>query len=448
MKRGLVSFVSLGHGDSTLRAERAADRLARADAVIDTPTLATKLLLELAGQGKRVARTVAGDAGESPLVAAEALALARAGARFEVVPGAGAGAAAFAFAGVVGPAVVAETSRVGEALAGKPVDAAVTLVASPGTAFQRVVVTTVHEVAEKARLLATPSVLVALGEPDDSLRWFERQALFGKRVLVTRARGQASVTASLLRELGAEPVVVPAIEIRAPSDPGPLERALGQLQGGAYPWVVFTSANGVKYTWEALARLGGDARAFGSAKIAAIGPATAHALSHHGLRADLVAPEFRGESLAAELLDVIRATESTGASARVLIARAARAREVLPDALRKAGHQVDVVTAYETLPAPPEAFAALGSDLEGGVVDAVTFTSSSTVSALCDGLGPRAAELLGRTRVASIGPVTTDTARDRGLRVDVTAAEYTVHGLVRALVESYESPLEPVARTL
>jgi uroporphyrinogen III methyltransferase/synthase len=163
------------------------------------------------------------------------------------------------------------------------------------------------------------------------------------------------------------------------------------------------------------------------------------------LRADLVAPEFRGESLAAELVDVIR---STGASARVLIARAARARDVLPEALRSAGHSVDVAAAYETLRAPAETFAALGRDLERGVIDAVTFTSSSTVSGLCDGLGPRAAELLGRVRVASIGPVTTDTARDRGLRVDVTAAEYTVPGLVRALAESYESPLEPVARTL
>jgi uroporphyrinogen III methyltransferase/synthase len=201
----------------------------------------------------------------------------------------------------------------------------------------------------------------------------------------------------------------------------------------------------VERTWEALARAGGDARAFGTAKIAAIGPATARALGDHGLRADLVAPEFRGESLAAELLDAVR---SSGVSARVLIARAARARDVLPEALRSAGHPVDVVAAYETLPAPPEAFAALSRDLERGVIDAVTFTSSSTVSALCNGLGPLAAELLGRVRVASIGPVTTDAARERGVRVDVTAAEYTVPGLVRALAESYESPLEPVARNL
>jgi uroporphyrinogen III methyltransferase/synthase len=445
MKRGMVTFVGLGPGDSSLRTERAASRLARADVVVDARGSATTRLLELAGEGKHVVRTVDGDAAESRLVVEEARAVARAGARIEVVPGIGAGAAAFAFAGVVGRAALVEASQVDAFLAGKPGDTVVTVIASPGSASQRIVVTTVRETAGQLRGLNAASVVLAWGAPEDSLRWFERQPLFGKRVLVTRARDQASGTAALLRDQGAEPVVVPTIAIRPPADPGPLERALQELLAGAYGWVAFTSANGVERTWDALLHTGGDARAFGAARIAAIGPATARALAEHGLRADLVAPEFRGESLGAEMIEVIRAT---GLSPRILISRAARARDVLPEVLRSSGHRVDVVAAYETHPASREAFAALETDLERGRLDAVTFTSSSTVSSLCDGLGPRAAERLARVRIASIGPVTTATALERGLRVDVTAAEYTVPGLVRALAESYESPLEPVARTL
>jgi uroporphyrinogen III methyltransferase/synthase len=207
-----------------------------------------------------------------------------------------------------------------------------------------------------------------------------------------------------------------------------------ELRRGAYAWVAFTSANGVERTWAALVASGHDARAFGSARLAAIGPATARALDQHGLRADIVAKEFRGERLAEELLEAVLAS---GESQRVLIPRAARAREVLPEALRAAGCKVDVVAAYETHPPPRETVLNLVRELEVGHVDAVTFTSSSTVDNLCDLLGPRAAELLGSGRIASIGPVTTDTARARGLRVDLTAREYTVQGLVRALAESY-----------
>jgi uroporphyrinogen III methyltransferase/synthase len=122
---------------------------------------------------------------------------------------------------------------------------------------------------------------------------------------------------------------------------------------------------------------------------------------------------------------------------RVLLARAAKARDVLPEALRAAGCRVDVVAAYETHAPPEETAAALASELEAGRIDAVTFTSSSTVENLCDRLGPRSAELLQRTRVASIGPITTATAQARGLRVDVTAARYTVPGLIEALAQSY-----------
>ncbi|HEY8041915.1 MAG TPA: uroporphyrinogen-III synthase [Polyangiaceae bacterium] len=277
-------------------------------------------------------------------------------------------------------------------------------------------------------------MIVALGAPDDALRWFERQPLFGKRVLVTRARDQAEGTASLLREHGAEPLVVPTIELRAPADGAPLARAVASLRTGGYAWIAFTSANGVERTWDAVAAAGGDARAFAATRLAAIGPATARALEAHGLRADVVASEFVGEALAGALLAAMK----DGPSApRVLLPRAARARDAVPDALRAAGCTVDVVSAYETHPPPAATVEALVRDLQARRVDAVTFTSSSTVDNLCDLLGSRAVELLSAPRVASIGPITTAAALARGLRVDVTAAQYTVPGLVRALADSY-----------
>jgi uroporphyrinogen III methyltransferase/synthase len=265
----------------------------------------------------------------------------------------------------------------------------------------------------------------------------ERRPLFGKRVLVTRAREQASRAASLLGEFGAEAVVVPTIEVRPPEDPAPLARALVDLRAGAYGWVAFTSANGVEYALKALALSGHSRRSFGSVRVAAIGPATAQALEAHGIHADVIARESRGEGLAGEMIAAMHPDAFQGPSRRVLLARAAQARDALPDALRAAGCQVDIVAAYETYPVRGPALDALVRDLEIGRLDAVLFTSSSTVDSLCDALGPRAPERLARLRVASIGPVTTGTAEARGLRVDVTAAKYTLRGLVQALAESY-----------
>jgi uroporphyrinogen III methyltransferase/synthase len=236
----------------------------------------------------------------------------------------------------------------------------------------------------------------------------------------------------LLREAGAEPVVVPTIVIGAPDDPAPLQHALARLRTGAYAWVAFTSANGVERTWAAIVRAGGDARAFGAARLAAIGPATAAALESHGLRADVQAKEFKGEGLA----DAMLAHMGPPSGGRVLVLRAAKAREVLPEALRAAGWEVDVVAAYQTRPPERASVEALVHELEAGRIDVVTFTSSSTVDNLCDLLGSDAPRLLSRPRIASIGPITTATARGRGLRVDVTAAEYTLPGLVRALAQA------------
>jgi uroporphyrinogen III methyltransferase/synthase len=435
----LVSFVSLGPGDAALRTERAARRLDEADVVVGADDVAdAEQLIALARAGKRVVRAVAGEALESPEALALARAVAGAGVAIEVVPGVGARAAAAAFAGVVGRAVRVDARDVAGAVAGENGEAPVTLVAAAGTPSQRVVVTRAARAAEEARALGEGALIVAFGVPDEALRWFERRPLFGKRVLVTRAREQAGSMAALLREEGAEPLVVPTIEIHPPSDPGPLARALADLRAGRYDWVAFTSANGVDRTWEALSAAGGDARAFGAARIAAIGPATARALERRGLVADVVAKEFRGEGLATEMLDALRQTaaEGRGGAARetrVLLARAAQARDVLPRALREAGCTVDVVAAYGTRAPPAEARSALERELNAGRVDVVTFTSSSTVDNLCDWLGARAQALLAGACIACIGPVTADTARARGLRVDVLADEYTVPGLVRAL---------------
>jgi uroporphyrinogen III methyltransferase/synthase len=270
-----------------------------------------------------------------------------------------------------------------------------------------------------------------MGPPQKTAR--ARGPLSGKRVLVTRATEQSGGVADLLRDRGADPVVVPTIVIRPPVDPGPLGEALRRMRSGGYDWVLFTSANGVLRTWEALGA-GADARALSGARIAVVGPATARALEVHGLVADVVAREFRGEGLAEALLAEPRAA---GRPPRALLARAAKARDVLPAALREAGWEVDVVAAYETHPPGPEVAADLARRLEARGIDAVVFTSGSTVDHLCDLLGERAPALLSGVRIASIGPVTSVTASRRGLRVDITAAESTVPGLVQALEESW-----------
>jgi uroporphyrinogen III methyltransferase/synthase len=432
---GLVSFVSLGPGDPALRTVRAAERIAAADDVVAEPEgTAAQRLIRLAREGRRVVRAVEGDATVSVPVLREILAVAQAKVPFEIVPGVGARSAAAAFAGVVGKARRVAVSDVGSELAGEPPDAVVTLVAGVGSPLQRIVVTTAREAQERAWEFDATRIVVALGAPDESLLWFSSRPLFGKRVLVTRAREQAESAASLLRDAGADPIVVPTIVIAPSPDPGAVASAIARLREGAYAWVAFTSANGVDRAWEALVAAGGDARAFGGSRLAAIGPATAAALDRHGLRPDVIAKEFKGEGLADEMLSAMRSAQAPG---RVLLARAAKARDVLPDALRAAGWTVDVAPVYETRAPDRSAALDLVKRLDEGRIDAVTLTSSSTVDNLCDFLGVDAARRLAGVRVASIGPVTTQTAVARGLRVDVTAPQSTLPGLVRALEASY-----------
>jgi len=437
-----VSFVSLGPGDPALQTVRAAARLGEADVVVTCAELAEgsagERLIALAREGKHVARAVEGDTTASVRVLREVLAVAAAGIAFEVVPGIGARPTAAAYAGVVGRARRVRVDEVEREVKGEPGEAVVTLIAHAGLPSQRVEITTAAEAPALARSMSPGAfdLVISVGAPDEVLRWYERQPLFGKRVLVTRAREQAGKAEALLRDAGAEPVVVPTIVLGPPDDPAPLARAVADLRAGIYGWVAFTSANGVDHTWDAVVAAGGDARAFGKAKLAVIGPATAAALERHGLTADVQAKEFKGEGLAEEMLRQMGPAPAGSSATRVLVARAAKAREVLPEALRAAGWTVDVVAVYQTRSPARSALDALVQDLEAGRIDVVTFTSSSTVDNLCELLGPDAVRLLSRPRIASIGPITTESARARGLRVDVTASEYTLPGLVRALARA------------
>ncbi len=250
--------------------------------------------------------------------------------------------------------------------------------------------------------------------------------LLGKRVLVARAADQASATAELLRGRGAEPVVVPLLEIVPPDDPLPMQRAITALPGDARA-AAFTSANGVERTFAELARQGRDAGAFHGVLVAAVGPGTAAALERHGATPDVVAKEFRGEGLAEELLARVPS------GARIVIFRAKVAREVLPETLRAAGRVVDVVPVYETKAPPREVGEALRARLLAGEIDAVTLTSASTVEHLVALLGPDAPRLLEEVVVAAIGPITSEAAQKLGVRVDCTANPHTLEDLVRAL---------------
>lgn len=290
-------------------------------------------------------------------------------------------------------------------------------------------VATIADIAEQAGI--SMPALTVVGEVlslRDRLRWYDTKPLFGKRVLVTRPAGQHASLSQALRDAGADPIEIPTIRIVPPTDRQPMERAIKAI--GEYHWVALTSANGVDALFQEIAKQGGDARWLGRAKIAAIGIATAERLKAHGVRADVMPDEHVGERLAEA---IITASGGTLRGERVLLPRAAVAREAIIELLSSAGAVVDVVPAYQTLPPEPADQDRLRALIADKQLDAITFTSSSTVENLCNILGPDAPALLAPLLIASIGPITTATAKQRGLRVDLTASQYTVHGLVDAL---------------
>ncbi|MCB9372500.1 MAG: uroporphyrinogen-III C-methyltransferase [Microthrixaceae bacterium] len=278
---------------------------------------------------------------------------------------------------------------------------------------QRTIRATLGTIADQA--LASPSTIVIGEVAGVDLAWFESRPLFGRRVVVTRARAQASELVLALEAAGASTVELAAIEITDPADGGAALR-VAAAGVGAYDWAVLTSINGADRFLDELR----DARDLGGVSVAAIGPGTAAALAERNIVADLVPEQYVAESL----LAAFPAPPEGGG--RVLLPRAAVARDVLPDGLRDAGWQVDVVEAYRTVTASPTAHQREAA----ATADVITFTASSTVERYLEVKGDDPVPPV----VACIGPVTADTARAHGLTVDVVADEHTIPGLVAALV--------------
>ncbi len=257
-----------------------------------------------------------------------------------------------------------------------------------------------------------------------------QQPLAGRRVIVSRAKAQAGTLSSELRALGATVSEIPFIEIRRPRSFKPLDDALRRHAG--YDWLILTSVNGVAACFQRLARLGIDAAELAHLKIAAIGPATRKAILDRGLRVDVMPKEYVAESVVAALKPGV-------SGKRVLLVRAKVARDVIPKELSKAGAQVDVREAYETV-APRNSRTQLLAALRGKTrPDVITFTSSSTARNFLDLVGPKVAYsgLLDGIALASIGPVTTQTLRELNLEPAIIARQYTIPGLVAAIVKHF-----------
>jgi uroporphyrinogen III methyltransferase/synthase len=432
-----------------------------------------QLLIDLARQGKIVVRLKGGDPYIFGRGGEEAEQLAAAGVPFVVAPGVTAAAGAAAYAGIplthrdyassvtfitghedptqaesdipwdllaqgggtlvfymgVGqlPRLVKELTRRGRAPR-----TPVALVEWATLPRQRVVTGTLADIVERAREASVkPPALIIVGDVvklRKTLNWFERRPLFGKRVIVTRARHQASELTLVLEAYGAEVIEFPTIRIAPPADEKPL-RAAASVAGG-YDWIIFTSVNAVDLFFAAVLEETGDIRSLGAAYIAAIGPATREAVERYHLAVTLQPKRFIAEEVVAEL------KRSGGiAGARVLIPRAEEAREVLPEGLREAGANVDVVPVYRTVAEKPENAKEIVAELEKGMIDIVTFTSSSTVTNFVKAVGARRlAKIKEHTVFASIGPITSQTLRENGLEPAIEAKDYTIEGLVNAIV--------------
>jgi uroporphyrinogen III methyltransferase / synthase len=493
-RTGVVYLVGAGPGDPGLVTVRALELVASADLVLydrlipdevlraarpdaelvyvgkrpGEPTIEQpeieRRMVEAAKAGRSVVRLKGGDPFVFGRGGEEGEALAAAGVAFEVVPGVTAGVAAPAYAGIPvthreeASAVAFVTGHEDPEKPGSALDWSA-LAAFPGTLVlymgvkrlaenaealiaagrdssqpaaaiergtmpgQRTVTATLGELADAADRegIGAPAVIVvgSVAARREALAWLERRPLFGRRVVVTRARAQVSEVANSLRELGAEIVELPAIRIEPRIDSDEVRRAVNDLY--SYALVCLTSANGVRLLFDAMGEAGLDARALANATVAAIGPGTEAELAAHGIRADVVPEKFVAEALAEALAEVPVKGKP------VLVARAAEAREVLPDALRDRGAKVDVVALYETVAEPPDPEAVKAAQ----AADYLTFTSSSTVRNLVAALSGRLPEGI---RIVSIGPVTSDAAREAGLTVDVEAERHDIEGLIEALL--------------
>lgn len=279
--------------------------------------------------------------------------------------------------------------------------------------------------------LKSPAIII-VGEVvnlRETMNWFEGRPLLGKRIVITRAREQASDLVRCLSDLGAECIECPTIKIEPPPDVKPLEDAVERID--TYDWIIFTSVNGVNFFFKALFRQNKDARALGRIRTACIGPATAAKLLEFGVNSDIIPNSYRAESV----VEVFETEQLNGK--KILIPRAKEARPILPVELKKMGALVNEVCAYRT--SAVDKAGLLLSRLADKTIDMVTFTSSSTVNNFKSMIPLEQFEtLIKGIAVASIGPITEQTAKDLGFEVHITAETFTIPGLCDAIVTYYQ----------
>jgi uroporphyrinogen III methyltransferase/synthase len=437
-----------------------------------------RLLIDKAREGKIVVRLKGGDPFVFGRGGEEAEAVAEAGIAFEVVPGVSSAIAVPAYAGIpvthrtLASAVTLVTGHedplksestidwprlaAGDGtlvflmgmknlaslvdhlrLEGKADDTPVALIRWGTRASQRTLVGTLQDIVElAAQAHLEPPTIIVVGEVvrlRDRLNWFERRPLFGNRILVTRAREQAGELSARLADYGAEAVEYPVIEVAPPESWNELDGALGEV--GRYHWLVFTSVNGVRPFMKRLAHHHLDGRALAGLKICCIGPRTADEVRRYRLTPDLVPREYQAEG-------VIEALTKAGVRGRrVLIPRAAVAREILPDQLRAAGAEVDVMTVYRTI-RPSLAAERLKDELRAGQIHVMTFASSSTVRnfSLVFESREEMLKLTAGIPVACIGPITAQAAHEEGLSVTILPKENTIPALVEGIVAYVQQP--------
>jgi uroporphyrinogen III methyltransferase / synthase len=434
-----------------------------------------RLLIGKAGEGKTVVRLKGGDPFVFGRGGEEAEAVAEAGIPFEVVPGVTSAVAVPAYAGIPvthrtlastvafvtghedptkGPSSM-EWPRLASADGtlvflmgmknlpaiverltkdGKSGETPVALIRWGTRAHQRTVVGTLSDIVEKAvHAQLEPPTIIVVGQVVKlraQLNWYESRPLFGKRILVTRAREQAGELSALLADYGAEPVEYPVIQIVPPDTWHELDTALAELS--RYHWLVFTSVNGIRPFMERLKSRGQDVRALSGLRIGCIGPRTADELARYGLTADLMPAQFQAEGLIAAMM-------AAGVSGqRILIARAEVAREILPDQLRAAGADVHVITVYRTI-RPALEVERLKEHLQRRELHVMTFASSSTVRNFCALFDHRdeMRRLTSGAAVACIGPITAHTAEEAGLPVTIMPNDNTIPALVDAIVHYF-----------
>jgi uroporphyrinogen III methyltransferase/synthase len=316
---------------------------------------------------------------------------------------------------------------------GKSPDTPVALIRWGTTPSQQTVTGTLDDIAERVKKagLKAPAIIVVgdVVQLRENLKWFETRPLLGKRIVVTRAREQASDLVKQLADLGAECLQYPTIKVIPAADTGPLSDAISSLS--AYDWIVFTSVNGVKLFFERLFELDLDVRALNHLHTAAIGPVTSQQLRTFGLKSDILPKNYRAEAV----VEAFCKEDLKGK--KILLPRAAEARPVLPVELRKMGAEVDEVTAYLTENVADNADLLI-EQLTQKRIDLITFTSSSTVKNFKTLLpSENIKDLLDGVTIASIGPITTDTAKELGFEVHITAHTYTIPGLCDAIMKHY-----------